>query len=54
MVVTMHDDDIGDLKLAGNPVKLSAFEEAKTRPPVPALDENGAEIRARGFKAFAD
>jgi CoA:oxalate CoA-transferase len=54
MVVTMQDGDIGELKLAGNPMKLSAFSDAKTRPPVQNLDEKGAEIRANGFKAIAD
>ncbi len=54
MVVTMQDADIGELKLAGNPMKLSAFSDAKTRPPVQDLDEKGAEIRANGFAAIAD
>ena len=54
MVVTMHDAEAGDLKLAGNPMKLSAFDDPATRPSAPALDQNGAEIRARGFKAIAD
>lgn len=54
MVVTMHDSEIGELKLAGNPMKLSAFSDAKTRPPAQKLDEKGAEIRAKAFKAIAD
>ncbi|MFM9863089.1 MAG: CaiB/BaiF CoA transferase family protein [Micropepsaceae bacterium] len=54
MVVTMQDADIGELKLAGNPMKLSAFSDAKTRPPAQNLDEKGAEIRANGFNAIAD
>jgi CoA:oxalate CoA-transferase len=49
MVVTMEDADAGTLKLAGNPMKLSAFEDAKTRPPAPALDEAGETIRKAGF-----
>ena len=53
MVVTMHDADAGPLKLAGNPIKLSAFSDAQTRPGAPALDESGAEIRANGFAAIA-
>ncbi len=53
MVVTMHDAEAGALKLAGNPMKLSAFADLSTRPAAPALDENGAEIRARGFDAIA-
>ncbi len=54
MVVTMQDGDIGELKLAGNPMKLSAFSDAKTRPPAQNLDQRGAEIRANGFNAIAD
>ncbi len=53
MVVTMHDADAGTLKLAGNPIKLSAFSDVQTRPGAPALDESGAEIRANGFAAIA-
>jgi CoA:oxalate CoA-transferase len=49
MVVTMHDADVGDLKLAGNPMKLSAFADPSTRPPAPRLDEQGAAIRKDGF-----
>jgi CoA:oxalate CoA-transferase len=54
MIVTAHDPDIGTLKLAGNPMKLSAFPDAKTRPPAQRLDEKGVEIRQKGFKAIAD
>ena len=53
MVVTMHDDEAGTLKLAGNPIKLSTFADPITRPAAPGLDESGAEIRARGFAAIA-
>jgi len=54
MVVTMEDAEAGRLMLAGNPIKLSAFADPKTRPSAPALDEKGVEIRARGFNAVAD
>ena len=54
MVVTMHDEDAGTLKLAGNPMKLSAFADPDNPPCAPALDGKGAEIRARGFNAIAD
>ena len=54
MVVTLQDPDIGELKLAGNPMKLSAHGDTTTRPPAQKLDEKGAEIRANGFKAIAD
>ncbi len=52
MVVTMQDAEIGELKLAGNPMKLSAFEDAPTRPPAESLDQSGAPIREHGFKAI--
>jgi CoA:oxalate CoA-transferase len=51
MVVTVEDAETGPLKLAGNPIKLSAFPDAATRPPVPALDESGEAIRKSGFEA---
>lgn len=51
MVVTMTDADAGTLKLAGNPMKLSAFADPSTRPPAPKLDEDGARIRNDGFNA---
>lgn len=51
MVVTMTDADAGTLKLAGNPMKLSAFADPSTRPPAPKLDEDGAHIRNDGFNA---
>ncbi len=35
----------GELRMAGNPVKLSAFPDPPTRPPAPDLDANGATIR---------
>ncbi|MEQ1863969.1 MAG: CoA transferase [Micropepsaceae bacterium] len=50
MVVTMQDADAGTLKLAGNPIKLSAFADPATRPPAQSLDESGQEIRNSGFQ----
>ncbi len=52
MVVTMQDPDIGEMKLAGNPMKLSAFADSTTRPSAPKLDENGDRIRREGFNAI--
>ena len=52
MVVTMTDPDIGEMKLAGNPMKLSAFADPKTRPTAPKLDESGDSIRKEGFAAL--
>jgi len=44
MLVTVDDPKAGTLTLAGNPVKLSAFEDAPTRAPAPALDQDRAAI----------
>ena len=52
MIVTVEDADIGELKLAGNPMKLSAFPDAKTRPSAQKLDERGHDIRQKGFAAI--
>jgi CoA:oxalate CoA-transferase len=35
----------GDLRMAGNPIKLSAFPDPSTRRPAPELDEQGQSIR---------
>jgi CoA:oxalate CoA-transferase len=51
MIVSLEDPDIGRLELAGNPMKLSAFPDEKTRPPAQRLDERGDDIRAHGFAA---
>lgn len=52
MVVTMEDADAGRLKLAGNPIKLSAAPDPSTRPTAPALNEHGERIRQAGFGAL--
>ena len=38
MLVTVADPVSGELKLAGNPLKFSTFDDAPTRAPAPALD----------------
>ncbi|MDZ4739112.1 MAG: CoA transferase [Alphaproteobacteria bacterium] len=52
MIVSVEDPDIGTLQLAGNPMKLSAFPDAKTRSPAQKLDERGHDIRQKGFAAI--
>ncbi|MGE0666049.1 MAG: CaiB/BaiF CoA transferase family protein [Sphingomonadales bacterium] len=44
MVVTVDDPVTGTLEIAGNPIKLSAFEDPATRGAVPDLDEQRAAI----------
>jgi CoA:oxalate CoA-transferase len=44
MLVTVPDGSGGTLKLAGNPIKMSAFEDPATRRPAPDLDADRAAI----------
>ena len=44
MLVSVPDGNGGTLKLAGNPLKMSAFADATTRPPAPDLDSDRARI----------
>jgi CoA:oxalate CoA-transferase len=46
MVVTVDDPVTGPLEIAGNPIKLSAFEDPRVRGPVPDLDGQRAAILA--------
>jgi CoA:oxalate CoA-transferase len=44
MIVAIEDPEAGPLKLAGNPIKLSAFADPTSRPAAPALDGDRAKI----------
>jgi CoA:oxalate CoA-transferase len=44
MIVTATDPEIGPLRMQGNPIKLSAYDEPKTRTHAPDLDADRAEI----------
>ncbi len=44
MLVTVDDPTMGALKIAGNPMKLSAFADPPARPPAPDLDADRARI----------
>ena len=44
MVVTMHDPVVGELRMAGNPIKMSEFTDPPTRPRAPELDGDRAAI----------
>ncbi len=44
MLVTVEDPVSGRLKLAGNPLKSSAFADPPTREPAPELDGNRAAL----------
>ena len=44
MLVTVEDPTIGPLRIAGNPMKLTAFADPPTRAPAPDLDADRARI----------
>ena len=50
MLISVDDPVTGPLELAGNPMKLSAFDDPPTRPPAPDLDADRDRIlRELGF-----
>ncbi|MBH68635.1 MAG: carnitine dehydratase [Rhodospirillaceae bacterium] len=46
MIVSIDDPITGTMRVAGNPIKISGFEDPKTRRPAPNLDENKEQILA--------
>ena len=44
MIIEALDPDLGAVRTRGNPIKLSGYEDATTRPPAPALDGNRQAI----------
>jgi CoA:oxalate CoA-transferase len=46
MVVGIDDPDFGALKVAGNPIKMTGFDDVPQRGPVPKLDGDRARILA--------
>jgi CoA:oxalate CoA-transferase len=44
MIVESLDPDLGPVRMQGNPIKLSAHEDPKTRPAAPELDADRAAI----------
>ena len=44
MIVKAYHKVIGDFKLAGNPIKMSAYKDEKTRDDIPDLDEHRQKI----------
>jgi CoA:oxalate CoA-transferase len=44
MIVTAGDPAVGQLHMAGNPIKLSAFDDPATRRPAPDLDADRERI----------
>ena len=51
MIVTSHDPEAGTVKMAGNPIKMSAHADPETRAPAPDLDADREKIlRELGLK----
>ena len=50
MIIDAGEGETGPVLMAGNPVKLSGFEDSDVRAPAPALDADRARILAE----FAD
>ncbi len=46
MVVTTKDPEVGELELAGNPIKIDGVPDPKTRPAAPDLDADCKRIMA--------
>ena len=46
MVVSVEDPEVGALRMAGNPIKLSGTADPSTRRPAPGLDADRARILA--------
>ncbi len=46
MVIETDDPQAGALSMAGNPIKLSAFDDPATRAPAPGLDQHRDQILA--------
>jgi CoA:oxalate CoA-transferase len=44
MIVESLDPDLGPIRMQGNPIKLSAHEDPKTRAAAPELDADRARI----------
>jgi CoA:oxalate CoA-transferase len=44
MIVTAADPDLGSIRMQGNPIKLSAYEDPATRSAAPDLDADRAAI----------
>ena len=46
MIISIDDPDAGTMRLAGQPVKMSAYADPTNRTPMPRLNEHGDRLRA--------
>ena len=44
MIVKAYHKVVGDFRLAGNPIKMSSYEDKSTRGDIPDLDEHREQI----------
>ena len=44
MIVEMSDPQIGKLKIAGNPIKITGLDDPKNRKASPRLDQSRKKI----------
>ena len=44
MIVSIEDPVTGSMKVAGNPIKISSFEDPENRQPAPNLDQDREDI----------
>ncbi|TVR32396.1 MAG: CoA transferase [Spirochaetaceae bacterium] len=44
MIVDVSDKVVGTVKIAGNPIKMSSFDDEVSRPPMPAVGQHNAEV----------
>ena len=44
MIIKSYHKKIGEFKSAGNPIKMSTYEDKKTRGDIPDLDEHREKI----------
>jgi CoA:oxalate CoA-transferase len=44
MIVDLHDKDAGDIKIAGNPIKMTTVPEVSRRQPAPGVGEHNHEV----------
>lgn len=55
MIVESLDPDMGPIRMQGNPIKLSAHEDPKTRGPAPELDgDREAILKDLGFQPISN
>lgn len=53
MIVDVEEKDIGTIKIAGNPIKMTSIEEEPTRKPAPEIGEHTDKI-LKNFLGYSD